>query len=91
MLACPLLQRRLALPVPACAPVAVTRMQVVAQRCRDAGSPRVKALPMDVMDLDSHKRIVAQLLTEFKKIDILVRGGWLRCCVWCCMLDVALF
>lgn len=50
------------------------RLQLVAERCRQEGSPNVLCLPMDVLDLAAHKQLVQLVLTKFKKIDVLVRS-----------------
>lgn len=55
------------------------RLQAVAQRCRDAGSPRVTTKQVDVSRRADARAFVASALRDFDRVDVLVNNaglGW---------------
>ena len=55
------------------------RLQAVAKRCREAGSPRVTTKRVDVSRRAEARGFVAAALRDFERIDILVNNagvGW---------------
>ena len=55
------------------------RLQAVAQRCRDAGSPRVTTKQVDVSRRAEARGFVAAALRDFDRVDVLINNaglGW---------------